>query len=69
MALYSKVSGSASGAFTLLGSPAKAGDVYETSEQQVGYDGFDFKSANGNSLYNGTTVQSPALQVLPCIRV
>lgn len=28
-----------------------------------------FKASNGNSTYNGTTVQNPALQTLPCIRI
>ena len=27
-----------------------------------------FNAGNGNAIYNGTTVQQPALQVLPCIR-
>ena len=27
-----------------------------------------FEAKNGNAIYNGTSVQSPALQVLPCIR-
>ena len=27
-----------------------------------------FEAKNGNAIYNGTNVQSPALQVLPCIR-
>lgn len=52
-----------------MSSFSKLGDVESFSLQGSWvYGTFNLRASDSNGIYNGSTVQSPALQALPCIR-